>query len=174
MGLGPFASHYVQPTNMYAVLAALLISVPFLTFYLIQFWWIRRSPTAAIAKRRRTFVIVFIIVALATFKLFTADTKLHRLVLNKCALEISNESGEDLYDIEYILHYSGGEIRTNRDETLSPRSARIFTASGPNLVVQSIRGHVGTNQFFFTGRVNKGDRLRLRITKSAQVTAQLD
>jgi hypothetical protein len=159
---------------MDAVLLALLILLPFFAFYLLQRWWVQRSPTGAIARRRRTFVTVTIIAALVVFKLSTTETKLHRILLNKCALEIWNDSGHDLHDLEYVLLFSDGETRTNHYETMSPRSGTKYSATGPTLTIQTLHGRAGTNHFSFTGKINKGERLHIHIGPSGQITPKLD
>jgi len=160
-----------------AVAVCLTALVPLFLLALLIRRWIQRAPTDNAAKMRHNLVyivVVAVVVIGANLNAFS-KTKLWRRLSKACCIEIVNNSGIEVTDLDLALRSSSNPESENHHNNSMPNASRTwFEARADEYKVDKLSGTVGTNRFSFQGAAKKGERLVIAIQPGGTITPHVE
>jgi hypothetical protein len=162
---------------MDAVVAALIVTIPVCAIAACYTWWIYRSRNSATFNRRSNslayvLLAVFAFAAVVSIGKSVSQSKLFCSLFGFSSIVFVNESGRELEDVRIALRSSDGVQRyTYTWNVFSRRQRERFDVHTPQLLVESVTGRAGTNQFSYTGTVAAGQLVTLRVDLGGNLSA---
>lgn len=139
--------------------------------------WIQRAPTDHAAKRRHNLVYIVVVGALvigATLNT-VSKTKLWRRLSKACCIEIVNNSGVEVKDLDLALRASNNpESHNKHEDSISTTTRMWFETRADEYKVEKLSGTVGTNRFSFQGAAKKGERLVIAIQPGGAIAPHVE
>jgi len=160
---------------MDALFITLIVTMPIIGIGVLIWFWVRRSPTPAVAARRRAVLyslcIVFVIAAWLREPI--ARSRLYRSIVGISTVAFANESGAPLQEIEVVMRAADGGQHTYRFGPLRDGRREHFPVRTSDLLLERLTCLRGTQQLAYTeiGLATRGEVFLVKLDSAGRFTS---